>query len=190
MYIGQYRKMIATVCFTAGILLVLTPSSLAGTCKLYDPPTPGIHCFHGDEIDRAVVSSKTIWLVEFYSSWCGHCQHFAPVMKEIGAEVEAWSSVFKLGVLECTGSKVNQKACDKYKVQAYPTLRVSVLLFFCCMQFGKDLAVWQFGVIKHYTVECLHSALMIVRSRVLVLPNLSSPVVCLCSCSVDVCVST
>ena len=139
MLTGQCGIMIATLCFTTGILLALTPWSLASTCALYDPPTPGIHCFHGNEIDHAVISGKTIWLVEFYSSWCGHCQHFAPVMKEIGAEVEVWSSVFKLGVLECTGSKVNQNMCDKYKVRAYPTLRVSfnmtidVLMYIVCL---------------------------------------------------------
>lgn len=109
------------------IFLVIHPGyTHAASCALYDPPTPGIHCFHGYEINHAVTSSKTSWVVEFYSGWCGHCQHFASAMKEIGREIEPWSSVFKLGVLECTGSKVNQDICGKYKIEAYPTLRVSV----------------------------------------------------------------
>ncbi len=108
------------------VFILLAPLSRADTCALYDdrPPSPGIHCFHGSQLDSAVTSSRVLWMVEFYSSWCGHCQHFAPVMKELGAEVKAWSSVFKLGVIECTGSKDDQKACDRHKVQAYPTLKV------------------------------------------------------------------
>lgn len=107
--------------------LTLFPTSFSKNCALYDPPVPGIHCFHGNQVDKAVTNSQTIWMLEFYSSWCGHCQHFAPVMKEIGAEVAPWSSVFKLGVLECTSSDENQEICSKYKVVGYPTLRVSTI---------------------------------------------------------------
>ena len=110
-------------------LLVSLDPTYAGTCALYDDvPTPGIHCFHGNQLEKAITSSSVLWMVEFYSSWCGHCQHFAPVMKELGTEVKAWSSVFKLGVLECTDSKDNQKICDKHKIQGYPTLKVVLSL--------------------------------------------------------------
>ncbi len=118
----------------AMVVLTLTPPSLADTCALYDPPALGIHCFQGNALDRVVTSSKTLWMIEFYSSWCGHCQHFAPVMKEIGAEIEAWSSTFKLGVVECSGSKDSQNACNRHKIQAYPTLKVVMLcVCVCCV---------------------------------------------------------
>lgn len=108
------------------VLVLSPPPTYSESCALYDDtPTPaGVHCFHGNQLDKAVTSSRFLWMVEFYSSWCGHCQHFAPVMKELGGEVKAWSSVFKIGVMECTGSKDNQKSCDRHQIQAYPTLKV------------------------------------------------------------------
>lgn len=98
---------------------------LAQHCALYDPPVPGLTCFHGDQALSAITDSRNSWMVEFYSSWCGHCQHFAPAMKELGMDVKQWSSVIKVGVFECTESKENQKICSKFNVEAYPTIRVS-----------------------------------------------------------------
>lgn len=33
-----------------------------------------------------VFDSESVWLIEFYNSWCGHCIHFAPTYKEFAAE--------------------------------------------------------------------------------------------------------
>ena len=63
-------------------------------------------------------------MVELYSSWCGHCQHFAPRLKELAKEMEAWSDVVRIGVMECTGLKENQDMCNKMDVGGYPTIRV------------------------------------------------------------------
>lgn len=108
------------------VLWAALPLSAASPCALYEKPAPGVHCLHGNELDRTVTRAKVSWAVEFYSSWCGHCQHFAPILMEIGRDIESWSSVFRLGVLECMESKANQKACGKYKIEGYPTLRVSM----------------------------------------------------------------
>jgi len=31
--------------------------------------------------------SPTLWLVEYYSSWCGHCQEFAPIFKALAKDI-------------------------------------------------------------------------------------------------------
>ena len=109
--------------FLAFFLPVTSTESLR--CALYDPPTPGINCFHGNTVEKVITRSKWAWIFEFYSSWCGHCQNFAPRLKELAQEMEAWSEVIRIGVLECTASKENQDICGKKMgVQGYPTIRV------------------------------------------------------------------
>ena len=110
------------------LLLAYTPlATKAQSCALYDPPVPGINCFHGDQVLRSITDSHTSWMIELYSSWCGHCQHFAPAMKELGKDVKQWSSVVRIGVLECTESKENQEICSKFNIGGYPTVRVSYM---------------------------------------------------------------
>ena len=81
-------------------------------------------------------------MLELYSSWCGHCQHFAPAMKKLGEDVKQWRSVIRIGVLECAASKENQDICAKFNVGGYPSIRVwsnksflhlfeKVFTFFC-----------------------------------------------------------
>jgi len=81
-----------------------------------------------DEAVQAVTSSQWIWMLELYASWCGHCQQFAPQFKELAKELEAWSSVVRVGVFDCTESNGHQQMCGKFGVQAYPTIRVSITM--------------------------------------------------------------
>ena len=41
-----------------------------------------------DTISTAIYDSNFTWFVEFYSSWCGHCQSFAPHWKRLARQVE------------------------------------------------------------------------------------------------------
>ena len=52
-------------------------------------PTCALH-FSGDELDKLIQGSSKPWMVQFYSSWCGHCIHFQPTFSEFGARVEGW----------------------------------------------------------------------------------------------------
>ena len=63
------------------------PPSTRPPCNLYDDSPVGVVCFHGDEVTSAIATGETSWLIEFYSSWCGHCIHFAPTWKELAEEV-------------------------------------------------------------------------------------------------------
>jgi len=39
-------------------------------------------------INHIVYGSQLAWLVEYYASWCGHCQHFAPTWRSLAAEMK------------------------------------------------------------------------------------------------------
>lgn len=37
--------------------------------------------------ESTVLESDVAWLIEFYNTWCGHCQRYAPIWKEFAADV-------------------------------------------------------------------------------------------------------
>ena len=59
------------------------------TLLVTNSPTCALH-FSGDELDKLIQGSSKPWMVQFYSSWCGHCIHFQPTFLEFGARVEGW----------------------------------------------------------------------------------------------------
>ena len=62
-------------------LAYVTRTEQAG-CALYEDVDEMV-CLDRLLITPSLTLSNTSWVVEFYSSWCGHCQHFAPTWKEI-----------------------------------------------------------------------------------------------------------
>ena len=90
---------------------------------------------------------KTIWFVDYYASWCPHCQHFAPVYeqvsqtvwKEEGGHINGGRGVrVRFAAMDCaTGGDVGAW-CSKMAVHAYPTLRVYNVGLYGSDQDGHD----------------------------------------------------
>jgi len=38
--------------------------------------------------NRTVLGTSNAWLVEFFSSWCGHCVRFAPLYKQLATDIK------------------------------------------------------------------------------------------------------
>ncbi|CAF0981773.1 unnamed protein product, partial [Didymodactylos carnosus] len=70
-----------------------------------------------------VFQSPTAWLIEFYASWCGHCIHYAQTYREIAIDTYGWSSVVRIGAVNCN-SPENEQLCIEHQITGYPTLRV------------------------------------------------------------------
>lgn len=64
--------------------------------------------------DQAIRSSKVV-LVEFFASWCPHCQAMMPVVAQVKELLEGRAPVIQLDIDE------NQEAADAEKVQSIPT---------------------------------------------------------------------
>lgn len=69
------------------VLGIIKSGTGAGECSLYEN-AGALSCLYGAEVAQAVTNSATCWVLEFYSHWCGHCQHFAPTWKEFSHSIE------------------------------------------------------------------------------------------------------
>lgn len=54
---------------------------------LYSSSDIGITLINYSNFTQTILKSDSAWMVEFYSSWCGHCIRFAPIFKDLGQTV-------------------------------------------------------------------------------------------------------
>ncbi|XP_066436603.1 sulfhydryl oxidase 2 isoform X2 [Eleutherodactylus coqui] len=90
--------------------------------SLYGPQDAGISILERRSVPGALYNSSSAWLLEFYSSWCGHCISYAPTWRDLGADVQDWHPAVRIGVLNCADEE-NTAVCKDYDVHFYPTFR-------------------------------------------------------------------
>lgn len=61
------------------------------------------------------IKSTPVVLVEFYATWCPHCQAMMPVMEQIKELLEGKVDIYQLDVDK------NQELCDEQKITSTPT---------------------------------------------------------------------
>ena len=47
-----------------------------------------------DNFDKKVINSDSIWIVEFYAPWCGHCQQLKPDYEKAAAALKVTICLF------------------------------------------------------------------------------------------------
>ena len=92
-----------------------------------------------------IINSGKPVLIDFYATWCGPCKAMAPVIEQVGKEVQGKARVLKIDVDK------NQMLAAKYQIQAVPTFAV----------FKNGNLVWrhQGGTDKKTLVDTLMSHL-------------------------------
>lgn len=75
-----------------------------------------------ETIKEILHGKSNAWIVQFYSTWCGHCQRFAPVWKQFSTELAGWHDVINVAVINCADSK-NTETCRAYGVMGFPTIK-------------------------------------------------------------------
>uniref|UniRef100_A0AAY4BDZ7 Protein disulfide-isomerase A6 n=1 Tax=Denticeps clupeoides TaxID=299321 RepID=A0AAY4BDZ7_9TELE len=68
--------------------------------------------------NREVMQSDSLWLVEFYAPWCGHCQSLTPEWKKAAT---ALKGVVKVGAVDADQHK---SLGGQYGVRGFPTIKI------------------------------------------------------------------
>ena len=85
MYFDRFYYFI-TLIFTLLVLLhTVKAEDIPGLYK----PTDPIVDLNNDTWKSELMGHNKVWIVEFYSSWCGHCQAFAPKWVKLAVQLQS-----------------------------------------------------------------------------------------------------
>ncbi|KAM5300035.1 sulfhydryl oxidase 2 [Ctenodactylus gundi] len=109
------------------LLAVLAAAAAAGpgaggATRLYRAGEDAVWVLDSGSVRGATANSSAAWLVQFYSSWCGHCIGYAPTWRALAADVRDWAAAIRVAALDCAEEK-NQDVCRTYDIHFYPTFR-------------------------------------------------------------------
>ncbi len=76
------------VCGKLGVLLGLL-FGRAQSARLYTEDDPVVILSSGQP-KATVLNSSSAWLLQFYSSWCGHCIQYSPTWKALAGDVKGF----------------------------------------------------------------------------------------------------
>jgi len=77
----------------------------------------GVELLTEDNWKKEVLDSDSLWLVEFYAPWCGHCKSLAPEWEKAAKQLKG---VVKVGAVDMT---TDERVGAPYNVQGFPTLK-------------------------------------------------------------------
>lgn len=96
------------------------------TVALYDSSDDVVQ-LTSTNFERLVTNSDSVWIVEFFAPWCGHCKSLAPHYKKAAT---ALKGVVKVGSVDCDEHK---DLAGKFGVSGFPTIKIFT---------GKDSTVY------------------------------------------------
>ncbi|XP_026369536.1 sulfhydryl oxidase 2 [Ursus arctos] len=108
-------------------LLVLLAAAAAGpgaggAARLYRAGEDAVWVLDSGSVRGATANSSAAWLVQFYSSWCGHCIGYAPTWRALAGDVRDWAAAIRVAALDCAEEE-NHEVCRAYDIHFYPTFR-------------------------------------------------------------------
>ncbi|XP_060894147.1 sulfhydryl oxidase 2 [Labrus mixtus] len=107
--------------FKAAVVLWLVPGCLATAARLYTEEDPLV-ILSSSSLKPTVSNSTSAWMVQFFSSWCGHCIQYSSTWKSLARDVKDWQQALSVAVLDCAQEE-NFDVCKEYGIKFYPTFK-------------------------------------------------------------------
>lgn len=93
-------------------------ASLFGLCHGLYPAGGDVIDLTSANFDRLVLQDDTIWIVEFYAPWCGHCKNLVPEYLKAAGQLKG---VVKMGAVNADEDKA---LGGQYGVKGFPTIKI------------------------------------------------------------------
>ncbi|XP_036983588.2 sulfhydryl oxidase 2 isoform X2 [Artibeus jamaicensis] len=93
-----------------------------GAARLYRAGEDAVWVLDSGSVRGATTNSTAAWLVQFYSSWCGHCIGYAPTWRALARDVQDWAAAIRVAALDCAEER-NHEVCQAYDIHYYPSFR-------------------------------------------------------------------
>jgi protein disulfide-isomerase A6 len=90
---------------------------VSATVAFYDKSSAVVELTTGN-FQKKVIEDDSVWIVEFYAPWCGHCKNLVP---EYQKAAKALKGLAKVGAVDMTQ---HQSVGAPYNVQGFPTIKV------------------------------------------------------------------
>ena len=87
-------------------------------CNALYSPGDNVIDLNPTNFQHKVIQSDSVWLVEFYAPWCGHCQSLAPAWKKAAT---ALKGVVNVGAVDADSHK---QLAGQYGVTGFPTIKI------------------------------------------------------------------
>lgn len=84
---------------------------------LYSDNGPVVKLTESNFKDLVLNDKNTMWLIEFYAPWCGHCKSLAPSWETAAKQLKG---VVKVGAVDMT---TDESVGRPYGIQGFPTLK-------------------------------------------------------------------
>lgn len=101
---------------------------------------PDIISVSQDTLDRDVLKSGSVVLLDLWAPWCGPCKSLAPVLEKLAAESGETLTIAKLDVDE------NPQVMNQFSVRGIPTM----LLFKDGKEIGRQVGTKTLGQLKNW----------------------------------------
>ncbi|XP_071328450.1 sulfhydryl oxidase 2 [Trachinotus anak] len=107
--------------FKAAVALWLVPGCLGAAARLYTEEDPLV-ILSSSSLKSTISNSSSAWLVQFFSSWCGHCIQYSSTWRALAQDVKDWQQAISVAVLDCAQEE-NFDVCKEFSIRFYPTFK-------------------------------------------------------------------